>query len=126
MLTLRYAPGHTEHTDDCMSEWAENAHAAMVAGRSGGMDPQTIEMNHRSHMHDSGIHTDCTPSCEIGAMWDEAISTDDRLAAFDIKRKAHRCPACGVAPGADCLNADTGKPVRWIHWSRYTAGLIRK
>lgn len=40
----KYLPGHTEHTDDCMSEWAE-------AGRS-IMTEQTIAANHVLHMAD--------------------------------------------------------------------------
>lgn len=38
----RYADGHTEHTDDCMSEWAE--------GRRDIMTPETVAANHRLHM----------------------------------------------------------------------------
>lgn len=113
-LPLKYQPEHTEHTDDCMSEWAES--------KRHYMSPETIAANHRLHVHDVGIHTDCPPSCEIGAMWDEAVSYDDRLAAFDIKRKANRCPSCNAAPGQNCTSLDEGGEVRWVHWGRYTAG----
>lgn len=40
----KYAPGHTEHTDDCMSPWGENARGVMT--------PETIAANHVLHMAD--------------------------------------------------------------------------
>lgn len=40
----RVVPGHTEHTDDCMSEWGENARHVMT--------PETIACNHRLHLAD--------------------------------------------------------------------------
>jgi hypothetical protein len=110
-LPLKYEPGHTEHTDDCMDEWSER--------RRGYLAPELVELNHRFHIHDAGIHVDCPPSCPIGAMWDEAVSYDDRLAAFDIKRKVNRCPSCNAAPGKNCVSLDDETEVKWIHWSRY-------
>jgi hypothetical protein len=41
---LKYADGHTEHTDDCMSDWSE--------ARRHSMTPQTIACNHRLHLAD--------------------------------------------------------------------------
>lgn len=41
---LKYAPEHTEHGDDCMSEWAELRRYAFT--------PETIAANHRLHMAD--------------------------------------------------------------------------
>jgi hypothetical protein len=40
----RYLPGHTVHSDDCMSEWGENARGIMT--------PETVAANHRLHMGD--------------------------------------------------------------------------
>lgn len=40
----KYADGHTEHTEDCMSPWAEE--------RRGILTRQTLAMNHELHMAD--------------------------------------------------------------------------
>lgn len=43
-LPLKYTPGHTEHTEDCMGEWGER--------RRHYMSPETIACNHRLHLAD--------------------------------------------------------------------------
>lgn len=40
----KYADGHTEHTDDCMSPWGEESRGIMT--------PETVVANHRLHMGD--------------------------------------------------------------------------
>lgn len=40
----KHEDGHAEHTDDCMSPWAEE--------RRGILTPQTVAVNHQLHMAD--------------------------------------------------------------------------
>ena len=42
---LKYADGHTEHTEDCMSPWGERR-------RDLPFTPETIAANHKLHMFD--------------------------------------------------------------------------
>lgn len=43
---IKYEPGHSEHTDDCMSEWSEARRYTLP------LDEQTIAANHMLHMWD--------------------------------------------------------------------------
>lgn len=44
----KYTDGHTEHTDDCMSPWGENARPIMTT--------ETVAANHRLHMGDVAVN----------------------------------------------------------------------
>jgi hypothetical protein len=43
---IKYEPNHTEHTDDCMSEWGEARRYTLP------LTPETIAANHVLHMRD--------------------------------------------------------------------------
>jgi hypothetical protein len=64
----KYAPGHTEHTADCMGEWAE--------GRRALMSEQTIACNHRLHLSDHFAFV-CRPAdCDWASNDETAVCPD--------------------------------------------------
>lgn len=71
----KYADGHTEHTDDCMSPWSE--------ARRKIMTPETIAANHQLHMSD--VEVASIPDSAF--VWRLPKPLEDRIAELKAEGK---------------------------------------